>query len=259
MNHWNIYHVPEQSFRHCVFGDLHLLVLNIGPEWRIHSFCSGCDLESLPATGPEAILCDSLPWKRFDRDTTHEATVTLRPSFPLQPIVARPASSLTLAPGSSALFYLAVPPQVDIEVPHSSGSLKIDSIPIDRLTKTWHGTKSYGKTCLSLRSPARRRYKHPDHGSHNILVPIDLVNRLRTPFSFDRLYLETGHFGIFRHGDQLFSNAARLRIEKEDRDRNALAYTPRPISPHEDAEELTPPRDGRARRSFLENAFSSLF
>lgn len=261
MSIWATHQIPPNTFRRFQVGTLQLLIYNHGQEWRIHSCSEDSSMSQLPESGSADLLDLKSPWHRFGRSTENpNHDLILRPAFPDKALIARPATGLQLAPEGSALFYLAVPPVIEICSSLASGKTNtLTNIPVTPLAKTWHGNKSAGQECYSLRSPARRSADHPDHKPEDILVAIDLVNQLETSFLFERLYLETSHFGIFQKDGRLFSNGARLRIEKTKDNLHSLTYVRKPLEPYQDAEELSAPAKGTTRRSFVDHAFSSIF
>ena len=130
------------------------------------------------------------------------------------------------------------------------------TLPVQHLSKSWQGNRSEGKPCYALRTRARRRFEEGEWPEHDIVCAIDLKNQRAESFSFETLYLDTGHLAIFEQDDRLWSNACRVNIAEDDDDVD-VTYAPRPLDPAAKAQELVAPALGRTRRSKLLSAFSS--
>ena len=105
---------------------------------------------------------------------------------------------------------------------------------------------------------ARRSFDPSDWPEHDILVAVDLKNESSEAFLFDRLFLDLGHFSIFNHEGHLWSNACQIRISEDDEDGNDITCAPNPLDPASDAPEIATAQAGKARRSKIGSAFTSV-
>lgn len=247
--------LPDRWIR-TKFGSLNLLVLHRYDEWRVSSWKDDRFAE-LPTEGDRQDLPSSLEWQRWDC-ADKDQRIRLLPGFPNHPVIARPNSSLTIAPGGHALFYVGIPASLEIHGQCGGTLRKLTSVFTDSLSKTWHGNRSAGEVCYSLRTRARRSYDPTDWPEQDIIVAVDLKNESKEEFVFERLFLDLGHFSIFGQGDRLWSNACRIRIGENDVEGNDVTYAPKPLSPAADAPEIVAARAGKTRRSKLQSAFSSV-
>ncbi len=90
------------------------------------------------------------------------------------------------------------------------------------------------------------------------MVAVDLKNESSEAFLFDRLFLDLGHFSIFNHEGHLWSNACQIRISEDDEDGNDITCAPNPLDPASDAPEIATAQSGKARRSKIGSAFTSV-
>ena len=237
-------------------GPLNLALLRRHDEWRVSTWEDG-EFPELPEEGDRQDLPASLEWERWDCGDD-DSRVRLLPSFPDLPIIAKPTTSLSIAPGGNALFYVGIPSSIEVHGECGTGLRKLTSISTETLSKTWHGDRSEGEPCYSLRTRARRHFEPEDWLGHDIIVTVDLYNEGGEPFKFERLFLDLGHFSIFAHEGRLWSNACRIRISEDEEEGNDITYEPCPLHPAADATEIAHARAGTTRHSSLRRAFSSV-
>ena len=202
-------------------------------------------------------LPEDLEWQRWDCHD-EDARVRLKPALPGLPVIVKPNSSLCIAPGGSALFYIGIPMDLEIHGECGGSIRKLISIPSETLSKTWHGDRSAGEVCYALKTRARRYFDQGDWLDHDIIVSVDLHNASRNAFEFERLFLDLGHFSIFSHENRLWANACRIRINENDEEGNDITYDAGPIAPADSGWEIAPAREGKTSRSTLRRAFASV-
>lgn len=253
---WEPRNLPEGRWMRFRFGPLSVVILHLFGEWRISTW-EGDQYDELPDEGEPGDLPSSLEWQRWDGGED-DLQIQLCPGFPELPIIAKPKPPLTLTPGGHALFYIGIPACIEVHGQCDGTLRKLTSISTDPLSKTWHGDRSRGEVCYSLRTRARRAFDPAESAEHNIIVAVDLKNESAEPFVFDRLFLDLGHFSIFHHDDRLWSNACRIRVTEDDEEGNAITYAPKPLGIAAKAPEVAAARAGKTRQSKIRRAFSSV-
>jgi len=233
-----------------------MVILHRHEEWRISSW-EGDQFAELPLEGEIRDLPSSLEWRRWDGGAG-DLEFQLRPSFPEYPVIAKPKPALTISPGGHALFYIGIPASLEVYGQCDGTLRKLASLSTDSLSKSWHGDRSAGQVCYALRTRARRSFDPSDWPEHDIVVAVDLKNESSEAFLFDRLFLDLGHFSIFNHEGHLWSNACQIRISEDDEDGNDITYAPNPLDPASDAPEIATAQAGKARRSKIGSAFTSV-
>jgi len=237
------------------FGPLTILLLNLNDEWRICHWL-GNRPEVEPGEGKADELPPNLDWQRWDC-TEDDLRFQFTPTFPDLPLMAQPGSTLWLVPNGRAQFFVGVPAMIEIKASFDGKMRTMTGIPTQHLTKTWHGDRSAGNPCYTLRTRARRKFDIGEWPENDIVCAIDIVNMGEEDFKFEKLYFESGHLGIFQGDGQLWSNACRIRIRSNNQSTHDVTFAPRPLSPADQAAELKPPVDGRSRKGTFNRAFSS--
>lgn len=253
---WEPRELAQERWFRTKIGPLNLILLRRYDEWRVGTV-DHVECPELPSTGDLADLPRSIEWERWDCDDD-DKLVHLLPAFPDKPIVAKPNTTLTIAPKGHALFYLGIPASIAVRGQCSGKMQTLTSVATDNLSKTWHGDRSEGEPCYSLRTRARRHFDSSDWLEHDIIVAVDLVNEGEESFAFERLFLDLGHFSIFLHGERLWSNACRIRITEDEEEGNDITYSPKPLGAATEAVEIAQARAGKTRRSTLRRAFASV-
>ncbi len=238
------------------FGPLSIVVLNQYGEWRVAVFRGGAP-ESIGEAGSASDLPDDIVWERWDHDPD-DSRLQFRPAFPEMPVVARPHSILHLSPNGKASFFVGIPACVEVVAECQDAMLKLLCVPTQQLSKTWHGTPLSGRLGYALRTYARRVFNVEEWPEFDVVCSIDIINEGKEMLPFERLYLETQHLSVFEKGGRLWSNAARIRVDAEESNLSNITYAPRPATPNEDAVEVTPPREGKIRRSTIHSAFAKV-
>jgi len=236
------------------FGPLTVLLLNHHEEWQLCHWLN--DAPVAPGDGVVEDLPDDLPWQRWDC-TDQDDKFQIRPAFPELPLIAQPTSPLWLAPGGQAQFFVGIPALLEVRASFDGQMRSLTRITTQALTKTWHGDRSQGNPAFTLRTRARRLFGSGVWPEHDIICAVDIVNEGDEDFHFEKLYIETGHLGIFEHENQLWSNACRIRIADPQVKIHDVTFAPRPLSPADQATEIHPPEDGHSRRGKFTRAFSS--
>ncbi|MBL47911.1 MAG: hypothetical protein CMP28_03040 [Roseibacillus sp.] len=253
---WEPRELAQDRWFRTTIGPLNLILLRRFDEWRVGTV-DLAQFSELPESGHRKDLPSSIEWERWDCDDD-DSLLHLLPSFPEWPIVAKPNTSLTIAPYGHALFYVGIPASIEVRGQCSGEMRRLTLVPTDSLSKTWHGDRSEGEPCYSLRTRARRHFDPEDWLEHDVIVAVDLVNEGEESFEFERLFLDLGHFSIFHHGGRLWSNACRIRITEDEEEGNDITYAPKPLDPATDATEVAHARAGKTRRSKLRRAFASV-
>jgi hypothetical protein len=236
------------------FGALSLLVMNIHGEWRIASFPGGAP-PGIGLEGNAAELTDEINWERWDRHPS-DCRICFRPAFPSLPVIARPRSLLHLSPGGQANFFVGISASIEVLGECHGSMVSLLAVPTERLSKTWHGTPLAGSLGFALKTYARRTFEPQEWPAYDIVCAISIVNDGTESLPFERLYLETQHLAVFQKDGRLWSNAARLRVNAQEHNLSNITYASKPAAPYEDAAELTPPPQGRRRRSTIHSAFA---
>ncbi len=239
------------------FGPLTVVILNQHDEWRLCHWLGEAPISVGSGTSDE--LPDDLTWQRWNC-TPEDDRFLIQPTFPDLALIAQPKSPLILSPKSEALFYLGIPAFLDIQASHNEILRSLTTIPTQQLTKTWHGTRRKGDPCYTLRTRARRHFETGKWPSHDIICAVEIQNLSSEDFEFEKLYLETGHLGVFSHGEQnhqLWGNACRIKINKIDSHSHDVTFAPAPLSPANTAQEICSPLKGHTRKGNFKHAFSS--
>ena len=236
------------------FGALSLLVMNIHDEWRIAAFPDGAPA-NVGLHGRAADLAEDIEWERWERHSD-DCRLRFRPTFPSLPVIARPRSLLHISPGGQANFFVGISASIEVLAECHGAMVSLLAVPTERLSKTWHGTPLAGSLGFALKTYARRTFEPDEWPAYDIVCSISIVNDGSESLPFERLYLETQHLGVFQKDGRLWSNAARLRVKVQEHNLSNITYASRPAAPYEDAAELTPPPEGRLRRSTLHSAFA---
>ena len=237
-------------------GSLSITLLRRFDEWRVGtSDATGQKIHT--EQGAFNDLPENPEWNRWD---CHDDDSRFRfvPGLPDLPVIAKPNAALSIAPGGNALFYMGIPMNVEIHGECGGRLQRLTSIASETLSKTWHGDRSAGEVCYSLRTHARRSLDSSDWIEHDIILSVDLRNDSQQPFEFERLFLDLGHFSIFSHEGRLWANACRIRITEDEEEGNDIAYEATPIAPAEAAQEVAAARAGKTKRSTLRRAFASV-
>ncbi len=237
------------------FGPLTILLLNQHEEWRVCHWL-GDEALVVPGTGTAEELPDNLHWQRWDC-TDSDETFQIRPCFPDLPLIAQPVSPLWLAPEGAAQFFVGIPATLEIIASFDQQMRPLIHLPTQALTKTWHGDRSKGNPCYTLRTRARRTFSTGVWPEHDIICVVDILNKGESDFHFQKLYLESGHLGVFEHQNQLWANACRIRVAKPGFHSHEVTFSPRPLAPAHEAVEVKAPIDGHSRRGKFHRAFSS--
>ena len=253
---WDERTLASSRWFHSGAGPLSITLLRRYDEWRVSTSCAQehgihgdeGELEDLPGT---------LEWQRWDCHD-EDSRIRLTPALPSLPVIAKPHTSLSIAPGGNALFYIGIPMDVEIHGECGGSLRKLTSIPSETLSKTWHGDRSAGEVCYSLKTRARRHFDASDWLEHDVIVSVDLHNESQEPFEFERLFLDLGHFSIFTYENRLWANACRIRITESDEEGNDITYDSTPIIPAESGQEVASAREGKTSRSTLRRAFASV-
>lgn len=238
------------------FDGLNLIVLNAFEEWRVAKV--GGEHHDLAQSGKLAELPDDLDWDRWDNDP-NDTKVCLRPTFPTMPVVARPLSVLNISPKGSATFFIGIPAWIEIVAECQGAMTPLTAMPIEELSKTWHGNHLEGRLGFALKTYARRIFEPEVWPLHDIVCSISIVNHGEEMLPFNRLYLETDHLGVFEDEGRLWANAARIRVAAGSQELSDITFAARPAKPNESATEVTPARKGYTRRSTMQATFSNLF
>ena len=241
---------------HSNLGPLSITLLRHYDEWRVSTSCAkehGIHGDE----GKSEDLPDTLEWQRWDCHDD-DSRICLTPALPNLPVIAKPNTSLSIAPGGNALFYIGIPMDLEIQGECGGNLHKLISIPSETLSKTWHGDRSAGEVCYSLKTRARRNFDPSEWLDHDIIISVDLHNESQDTFEFERLFLDLGHFSIFSHEKRLWTNACRIRITENDEEGNDITYDSTPISPADSGQEVSPAREGKTSRSTLRRAFASV-
>lgn len=251
---WGEHLLTEGHWLRQDFGPLAVVVMNLHEEWRVAAFPNGAPA-GLGMAGHATELPADLDWERWEHGPK-DCRVRLRPAFPLLPVIARPRSPLHISPSGQATFFIGIPASVEVLGECHGHLISLLAMPIERLSKTWHGTPLAGSLGFALKTHARRVFEPQEWPAHDIVCSISIVNDGPTSLPFERLYLETQHLAVFEKGGRLWANAARLRVNAQEHNLSNITYASRPAAPNEDAQELTPPPEGRLRRSTIHSAFA---
>ena len=253
---WEPRELAKDRWFRSEIGPLNLFLLRRFDEWRVGSVdCR--ESEDFPETGALEDLPRNIEWTRWDC-ADNDSLIHLLPAFPDWPIVAKPNTSLTIAPKGHALFYVGIPASIEVRGQCSGTMRTLTRVPTDNLSKTWHGDRSEGEPCYSLRTRARRHFDETDWLEQDIIVAVDLINEGVDSFEFERLFLDLGHFSIFHKDGRLWSNSCRIRITEDEEEGNDITYASAPLNPAEDAVEIAQARAGKTRRSKIRRAFASV-
>ena len=236
------------------FGPSSIVVMNLRGEWRIAKFPDGAP-EDFPFEGEAAAVEFELEWERWDRDPG-DTKLHFRPAYPDLPVVARPRSLLNLSPKANADFFVGIPSWIDVVGECQGVMQRLKSIPSEVMSKTWHGSPLSGCLAYALRTYARRVFEPDSWPDHEIVCAIGIVNDGQDHLPFERLYLETAHLAVFASGGRLWGNAARIHVDVNENNTTNVTYAQRPGAPAAEAPEITPPREGRRRKSTIQSAFS---
>lgn len=249
---WHDRTLAEGEWTRFDIGELTIIVRSIYEEWRLAIFRGEerAKLSDDPATPPS----DDWSWERWDR-APDDKKLYFRPAFPDRPVITKPRSTLHLSAQGRTHFYVGVPAFIDVHADCEGVMTKLTTIPSVPLSNTWHGTPMAGTLCYASRTRARRYYDPSEWPPEEILCTFDIINERSTTLPFERLYLDTGHLAVFEKDENLWANACRIRVEKTSESLSDITYATKPSAPNDDAEELTPPRAGRSRRSKLSDAF----
>lgn len=238
------------------FGPVSMILLRGYDEWRVATSQTEEHLV-IDGEGEQKDLPEGLSWQRWDCHD-EDTRIRLLPALPSLPVIAKPNTSLTIAPGGEALFYIGIPMDLEIHGECGGSLRKLTTISSEALSKTWHGDRSAGEACYSLKTRARRRFESGDWLDHDIILTVNLRNDTQDPFEFERLFLDLGHFSIFAHEERLWANGCSIRITEDDEEGNDITYEATPVPPADTALEVAPARAGKARRSTLRRAFASV-
>ncbi len=253
---WATRAVAEGRWVRQDFGPLSLLVMNFRGEWRIAKFPSGAP-EGLRWEGRADEVDQQFDWERWDREGK-DSRLHFRPAYPNLPVVARPKSALYLSPKGNATFFVGIPAWIDVFGECQGTMLRLKTIPTEVMSKTWHGSPLAGSLAYALGTYARRVFERETWPAHEIVSSIGIVNEGKEHLPFQRLYLETQHLSVFEKDSRLWGNAARIRVDVQETNVSNVTYAPRPGTPFDDAVEITPPREGRRRKSTIQSAFSKV-
>lgn len=249
---WHERTLRDGEWLHADFGGLTLVVWSLLDEWRVAALY-GEDRKLIPELQEPP---EDLPWQRWDRGSD-DVKLRFRPVFPDRPLIVRPRAPLHLSPRAKALFFIGIPAFIELNA-HSEGQYeRLSAWPSEPLSNTWHGTPMAGTLCYSVRTRARRQFLHDDWQEMSIIATVEIANSGTHTLPFQRLFLPTGHLGIFEHRGKLWSNHARIRTGEKDDSLSGIVFAAKPIGEASEGVELAPPREGRVRRSMLKEAFST--
>lgn len=251
---WDERTIPNGHWLRADFGPLSLLVMNIHGEWRVATFPRGAPSD-IGLHSHAADLAEELKWERWDHHPD-DCRIAFRPTFPALPVIARPRSLLHISPGGQADFFVGISASIEVLAECHGAMVSLLAAPTEPLSKTWHGTPLAGSLGFALKTFARRTFEPQKWPAYDIVCAISIANDGSASLPFERLYLETQHLAVFQKDGRLWSNAARLRVNVQENNLSNITYATRPAAPYEDAAELTPPPQGRRRRSTIHSAFA---
>lgn len=157
------------------------------------------------------------------------------------------------------MFYIGVPAWIEVEAECQGTMISLTEFPTTELSKTWHGIQTSGRLGYALKTFARRVFEPEEWPEYDIICSVRIVNDGKEMLPVDKLFLQTDHLSIFEANGRLFSNAASIREGGKDGELSAVTYAGRPSKPNSDALEITPPREGKVRRSMAHTTFPRVF
>ncbi len=158
---------------------------------------------------------DDLPWARYALRVA-APTIVLRPRMPDRSVIVRPAAPLTIFPGQEVVFFVSIPPWIQVELLGQNAlALALFEAPVIRLSNSWFGTPIDGELCYALKTRALR-VMDEQRRMDRVVCPLQIRNASSEPLLFDRLALKVAHLAVFQGQEHLWTNLGELVHQGND-------------------------------------------
>lgn len=195
---WGRFNLDVNATVAWTVGPFHLRALRLRQEWL---FSHSEETEEAEASTDIAIdeaaefprEADNI--KRFVTGSTDKALV-LTPRLADRPVVVRPRTPFSIAPGAQALIYISSPLWLEISLEGLQPPLL--DIPFARPSDTWFGASTLvGEACYASRTFARADISELPLHPHRATTPIHLHNQASDPLVIETLSLPAPYLSLY--------------------------------------------------------------
>lgn len=248
---WGPHSLTENKIQYWRIGDLYLSIMLDNGEIRIaHQH------KKINGTGrikPEDIW-DEYEWHRWDTNKG-DVSIKFSPEFPDKPLVVKAENPFDLVSKAKKKIYVKVPIWIKISV-EAGSSIKLISLPVVKLSKTWFGNFVQGETCYWISSGARTQFEPLPREPFLIICPLDLRNNSSSALKVEKICLRAAYLSIYKLNDHLWANEFKISFKGKN-EVSELRLSERAPQEAPEAELLSSPKE-KLKKSLVANSFSNL-
>lgn len=176
--------MPSGDTLHAEINGMRVMITRRPGEWQVETI-RATDAGEDPATEPRRYIFEG-----------SDERVLLTPRLADRPVVMRPLSPLTVAPGAQAEIYVSSPVLVEIAVGPEPTVLE-EVFPVQP-SDTWFGESTIaGELCYASRTRARLRPDELPPTNDRAMTAVRISNRASDPLSIERLALRAPNLDLF--------------------------------------------------------------
>ncbi|MGO9307432.1 MAG: hypothetical protein ACLQDL_00235 [Spirochaetia bacterium] len=155
----------------------------------------------------------SSKWKHY----LHRDSGTIQPSpvLPDRPVVMKPDRALTLLPGQSTIFFLALPVWFRLSTTGQRPA-RVFEEPLSVLSRTWFGDPVTGELCWGLATRLHHSLESIDPGADRAVCPLMIENDSDSDLEFQKICLHVENLSIFRGRRYLWTNSLHAIFKGPD-------------------------------------------
>jgi hypothetical protein len=236
------------------FGPSRTLIRRLENEWQLLAQPAVPEPPQdvrAAVTQPKSMPKEQDGLQRFVFKKT-EPRLTVTPTLADRPVVARPASALSIPPGVSVRLYISSPLWLRIDV-HKSGTT-LAEVPVFRPSDIWFGPNTLeGTLCYSSRTHAHLDVANLPHRNHRAITPVVIRNQDDETFHFERLSLPVPYLTLFAtESGELWTDTVTL-VRKKDGETGSLDISGKIPSEAGGGAKLRGPREKRPSSSLIQS------
>ena len=206
-NWWGRYSVDRDLLARWQIGSLRLWARRTDRDlWLSHEWATDEAAAGWRFDNPEEEPDEDLHTERFSID---DDGIILTAAVADRTVVARPRSSLNIAPGHTGRIFVSSPLWVRIGT--STQDAVLVELSTRPLSETWIGaTTRDGELGYSLKTSARSVADELLGASHRLLTPVTVENRAPTRLAIERVNLPVPFLSIYETQHALWSEEVHI-------------------------------------------------
>lgn len=220
---WQEIDIKERIIYHYQIGPLDLWINRVENEWQM-AFEHENGSQERAEISETATAPINLKWYRWILDKRfHKLKIT--PIMPDRPVIVRPEVPVSIMPGQTAVFFVAIPMFIKVSVGNQSTILCEE--PTLFLSNTWFGDAAQGELCYALKTTAKLNPDHLDPHHYRVVCPMEITNKCHEQLlDSHRLCLRVRYLNIYHGATRLWGNTSKVTFYGTDQ-LSKITYDPK--------------------------------